>query len=342
MSDQPRVEQLTPPQKEEVVSREWLIADDDARQLYLEMSGAGQKRTSTNAKPTENGPAPAKPTRSASKRATCPLHQVPQSKGPREEQKGTPAKFSFRVFVALALAGLLYGAYVYTQPSQRTPRSRAKAVDEINQKATPTTAAAGSAKGQETISLTPTLSVIECEPGRNAEQTLTLVNDTPSELTFEVVAKDLAIRDGRAVFLPAGAALNGIAATAVFSEKYFNVKPHQTTTVTVGFTVHPQTTARGMLVLLQGTDKVAFGKATMTANLGAVITIDVPESATAGLSGAGASTPAGTVSFAISQWAADAASTSLALQQTTPGGGGDGSAGRLDSTSGPGSGGQQP
>jgi hypothetical protein len=342
MSDQPKVEQLTAPQTEEVVTREWLITDDDARQLYSETLGTSQRRTSANAKPTDDGSAPAKPTPSAPKRATSSVALTPQSKAPREEQKGSPAAFPFRIFVALALVGVLYGAYVYIQRSQAVPRSRAKATGEIGQKPKPTAATAGPAVDRQAISLSPTLSAITCEPGRSAKQTLTLVNDTPNELTFEVVAKDLAIRDGRAVFLPAGAALNGIAAAAVFSERYFNVKPHQTTTVSIEFTVNPQTTTRGILLMLQGTDKVAFGKATMTANLGAFIAVDVKESATAGLEDAGATASAGAVSFALSQWAADAASSSLAPQQATPRVGGENSARGQASASGLGLGGQQP
>jgi hypothetical protein len=343
MSDQPKVEHLTPPQTEEALSREWLIADDDARRLYSEMLGTGQKRTSTSALPKEGEPAPPKPPTSASKRETSLAVRASQSKAPAEEQKGTPAKFAFRVFVALALAVLLYAAYLYTHPPQKASRSRANAAGEASAAAPASvTNAPGVALGQQTISLTPTLSVVECEPGRSATQTLTIANETPSELTFEVVARDLLVRDGKAVFLPAGAALNGIAATAVFSEKYFNVKPHQTTTVSIEFIVHPQTTARGMLILLQGTDKVAFGKTTMTANLGAVITINAPESTTTGLDGGGAGTSAGTASYAISQWMSDASASSLAGQQAMPEAAGEDSARRQGSPSGPGLGGQQP
>lgn len=343
MSDQPKVEQLTPPQTEETLSREWLIADDDARRLYSEMVGTGQKRTSTNAMAKEGEPAPPKPPSSTLKRGTSLAVRAPQSKAPAGQQEGTPAKFAFRVFVALALAGLLYAAYLYTHPSQKTSRSHTSAAGEASAAAPASaTNATGVVLGPESISLTPTLIALECEPGHSAKQTLTLANQTSSELTFEAVARDLVVRDGKAVFLPAGAALNGIAATAVFSEKYFNVKPHQTKTFSVEFTVHPQTTAPGMLVLLQGTDKFAFGKTAMTASLGAVITINAPESTMAGLSGAGASAPAGAISFAISQWMSDAGASSLAGQQATPAVGGDGSAGRPDSTSGHGLGGQQP
>jgi len=340
MSDQPKVEQLAPPQPEEVMTREWLITDNDARRLYSEMLGTGQKRTSANAKLAEDGPTPPKPKTSAPKPATSPDALTPQSKAWGEEQQAGLAKFPIRIIVALALVGVVYGAYVHMQRSQAVPRSRMKATSKIGQMSTPTAATADSAVRQQAISLSPTLSAITSEPGQSAKQALTLVNDTPNELSFEVVVKDLVVRDGKAVFLPPGSALNGVAATAVFAEKYFNIKPQQTKIISIEFTVHPQTTSRGILVMLQGTDKLAFGKATMTANLGAVITIDVPESTAAGLDGAGAS--AGAASFALSQWAADAASSSLATQQAPLGAGGGDTPRRQDSNSGLGLGGQQP
>jgi hypothetical protein len=342
MSDQPRVEQLTPPQPEDVVTREWLVTGDDARRLYSETLATGQVRSTANAKLAEDGPGPAKPTTGAPKRTTSPVTLASQSKAPSEEQKGGPATLPFRIFVALALVGVLYGAYVYMQRSRAVPGNRTKAIGEIGQKVKSTAGTAGPSVDRQAISLTPTLSAITCEPGRSAKQTLTLLNDTPNELSFEVVVNDLVVRDGKAVFLPAGAALNGIAATAVFAEKYFNVKPQQTKRISIEFTVHPQTTSRGILVMLQGTDKLAFGKATVTANLGAVITIDAPESAAAGLDGVGAGPSAGKDDFSLSQWAADAASSSLAMQQATLAAGAGEPARRQDSNSGLGLGGQQP
>lgn len=343
MSEPRQVQELTPPQAEEAVNREWSIASEDSRRLYIEMFGPGHKQTLLKSRPTGEKSAPPKPAPSVSRevvRGTVPPSR-PLAFG--KQPTSSTAEFAFRVFIILALAGLLCGGYVYTRRAQKASRDQTKVAGEASTPA-PANAmvSAETTQGQEPISLNPTLSVVECEPGRSAKQTLTIANATTSELTFEMTAKDLVVRDGKAAFLPAGATLNGLAATAVFSEKYFNVKPRQTKVVSIEFTVHPQTAARGMLVLLQATDKITFGKTTMTPNLGAVITIEAPERTTADLGGVGANAPAGTVSFAISQWMSDAGASSLAGQQATPAVGGDGSAGRPDSTSGPGLGGQQP
>jgi hypothetical protein len=317
MSDQQKVQELTSPQPKEVVSREWLITDDETRQLYSDLLGTGQKRPSVEPKPPEDSPAPAKQTTSASKPLTSRDALTPLLRAPREDQKESQGALAIRIVAALALLTILYAAYAYVQRSKAPAHSQVKTRNDIGQQKAPAALVADTAGSQQSISLSPTLSAVTSGPGQTAKQTLTLVNKTPNELSFEVVVEDMVVRDGKAVFVPAGVALNGLAATAVFAEKYFNVKPQQTKPITIEFTVPPQTASRGVLVLLRGTDKLVFGKATMTASLGAVITVDTPDSSTAGLDGAGTSTAA--ASFALSQWAMDVASAGVAMQQTTSG-----------------------
>jgi len=68
---------------------------------------------------------------------------------------------------------------------------------------------------RSTLALSPALIMVHCKPGQSTTQTLTLVNHTPTDLSFNLATEDVVIRDGKRVFLPAGQIANGIALTSV-------------------------------------------------------------------------------------------------------------------------------
>ena len=107
---------------------------------------------------------------------------------------------------------------------------------------------------------------------------LTLINQTPQEFVFEMVAQDVVVRDGKRGFVPAGETLHGIAETAVFSQKHVVVKPGQSATVGVTFTVPPETSLRAVVALFRGLNNLSSGgPVMMTGSLGALFTFTVSE-----------------------------------------------------------------
>ena len=72
-----------------------------------------------------------------------------------------------------------------------------------------------------------------------------------------MVAEDVVVQDGKRGFVPAGETAGGIAATAVFTQKQVVVKPGQSASVGVTFTVPPETPLRAAIALFRGLTKVS-------------------------------------------------------------------------------------
>ncbi len=123
------------------------------------------------------------------------------------------------------------------------------------------------------VSLSPAVAVVNCKLGQSYTQELTIINQTSQELVFEMVARDLVVRDGKRVFVTAGETPNGIAFTGVFSQKQVIVEPWQSASVTVTFTLPLETPLRAAVAVFQGTTKLsARGSVKMTASLGTLFT----------------------------------------------------------------------
>jgi hypothetical protein len=131
---------------------------------------------------------------------------------------------------------------------------------------------------RSSVSLAPAIVMVRCKFSQSYTQMLTLINQTQREFVFEMVAQDVVVRDGKRVFVPAGETARSIAATAVFSQKQVVVKPGQSASVGVTFTVPPETSLRAAVALFRGLNKVASGgPVMMTASLGALFTFTVSE-----------------------------------------------------------------
>lgn len=129
------------------------------------------------------------------------------------------------------------------------------------------------------LSLSPAVVMTKGTYGQSTTQTLTLTNGTPREMTFDLVAEDVVIRDGKRVFVPAGEAPGSIAATAVFSAPSVVVKPFATATVDVRFTLPAATDVRAVVALFRGTNRIpsSSGAVFMTASLGTLLTFTVSD-----------------------------------------------------------------
>jgi hypothetical protein len=230
-----------------------------------------------------------------------PTFQAPTPKEDTTSPRGSPFKVVAYLAVVLACAALIYQALARPHSSASPSAPAQRRTQSVGPQAGGPVAATSGA--QESLSLTPAVVMKQVAPGQSAEQTLAIENQTSKEFTFEVVALDLVVRDGQAAFVPPGPLLDGIAGTASFSQKYFNVKPWQTASITVTFTVPPQTTARGVLIMLQGTDRVSVGgELAMTTSLGALITVTTPPVSLAGTGASNTTSQSAPISLAISQW----------------------------------------
>lgn len=128
------------------------------------------------------------------------------------------------------------------------------------------------------VSLSPAVSMVKCKLGQSYSQTLTLTNQTSQELAFEMMAEDVVVRDGKRVFVAAGETPAGIAATAVFGQKEVVVKPQQSSSVVVTFTVPQETPLRAVVAAFHGSTKISNGGVVkMTASLGTLFTFTASE-----------------------------------------------------------------
>src|SRR6476469_5938104 len=78
---------------------------------------------------------------------------------------------------------------------------------------------------RNSVSLSPAVAVVQCKLGQSYTQALTIINQTSQELVFEMVARDLVVRNGKRIFVTAGETPNGIAYSGVFSQKQVTVRP---------------------------------------------------------------------------------------------------------------------
>ena len=125
-----------------------------------------------------------------------------------------------------------------------------------------------------TLALSPSVIMTRGLPGQSVTQTLSLTNYTSMTFSFEMVAQDVIVRDGKRVFVKAGELPQSIAVTAVFSKPTVTIKPGQTASVDVTATLVKGTDIRAIVAIFQGTDKLNGGKGSvgMTASLGCLIT----------------------------------------------------------------------
>ncbi len=126
-----------------------------------------------------------------------------------------------------------------------------------------------------TLSLSPAVVMLRGDHGQSTTQTLTLTNGTSRPFSFDLVAQDVVITDGKRRFVEAGSISGSIAATAVFSQTHVDVPPGDTVNVTVTVTVPPDTAQRAVIALFRGTNKVMSGNVPMVASLGTLLTFRI-------------------------------------------------------------------
>lgn len=139
-------------------------------------------------------------------------------------------------------------------------------------------AAAAKVELKPFISLAPSVVMLHGKAGESYQRTLQMTNGTPIPMTFRMMAMDVAVKDGRREFVPAGEMPGSIAATAVFSVPQITIAPHKAGKVNVTLTVPPQSPVRAVVVEFRGTNPIATSlknKAKATASLGALVTFSL-------------------------------------------------------------------
>lgn len=142
---------------------------------------------------------------------------------------------------------------------------------------------AASLKGQSglppSISLSPAVIMARGSYGQGLTQTLTLSNNTSAEFAFELEAQDVVVQEGKRVYVAAGETPNGIATTAVFSQKQVVVKPFSMASVDVRLTIPAETKIRAIVAVFRGTNRLPTSSSAvgMTASLGALITFNLTD-----------------------------------------------------------------
>jgi hypothetical protein len=126
------------------------------------------------------------------------------------------------------------------------------------------------------ISLSPAIIMVRCQPGQSTTQTLTIVNGTAREVRFNLATEDVVVREGKRSTSPAGQIPNGIAATSVVSPASVVVEAGQEASVRVTLTLPPNTTQRAAAIFFRGVvASTANGAVGLGASLGTLITFNV-------------------------------------------------------------------
>jgi len=99
-----------------------------------------------------------------------------------------------------------------------------------------------------TISISPAVITLSGKFGQSTTQKVMMTNGTSQPLDFVLEAHDIIVKNGKRVFVPAGRQTDGIAASAVFSQRQVTVPPGQTRGVDVTVTVPPKTEQRAVVV----------------------------------------------------------------------------------------------
>lgn len=128
------------------------------------------------------------------------------------------------------------------------------------------------------ISLTPAVIMVKAKPGQTFSQELTLWNNTSQALAFQMEARDVVVRNGKRVFVPAGEVEGSIARNAVFSERNPIAPPGASATTTVTVTIPDSAGPRAIACIFMGKTIMGTRNAVaMTGSLGALVTFTMAD-----------------------------------------------------------------
>jgi hypothetical protein len=128
------------------------------------------------------------------------------------------------------------------------------------------------------LSVTPAVIMLRGEAGQSTTQRMLLTNGTSRPFSFDLIAQDVVVRNGKRLLVPAGEIAGSIAATAVFSQRVVTVAAGETVGVDVTVTIPPRTAVRAVTALFHGKDRIVRNNVAMTASLGTLMTFALSDS----------------------------------------------------------------
>lgn len=155
--------------------------------------------------------------------------------------------------------------------------------------------------GEGTLSVSPAVVMLQGSAGQSTTQTLTIMNASSQPLSFEMVAKDVVVRDGRRALVNAGQVAGSVADTAVFSPKNLTVAPGEKRAVEVTVTIPPNPAVRGIIAMFQGTTRLQSKGMQVTASLGTLLTFALTDNASATASPLVVTPPTATSNLSVAQ-----------------------------------------
>jgi len=121
------------------------------------------------------------------------------------------------------------------------------------------------------LTLTPAVITLRGTYGQSTTQRLTLTNGTSRDLTFDLFARDVIVRDGKRVFVDPGEIDGSIAATAVFSRNRITLKSGASSSVNVTLTMPPNTKSRAVAALFRTTEPIRTGTKSVVPAVGTLL-----------------------------------------------------------------------
>jgi hypothetical protein len=153
------------------------------------------------------------------------------------------------------------------------------------------------------ISLAPAVLELKGKAGQGTRQRLTISNDTDQPVTFELAVLDVATRNGKRVFFPAGELPGSIAATAVLTPRRVLVPPGETGSAEITLTLPEETRVRAIVARFQSVDPNAGpGRVGVTVGLGCLLTFNVTEAVSVAADPLVVQKQTATTALAFSEW----------------------------------------
>jgi len=134
------------------------------------------------------------------------------------------------------------------------------------------TAAANAQVHDGALTVTPAVITLRGAFGQSTTQRLHITNGTSRELTFDVFAQDVVVRNGKRVFVAAGDVDGSIAATAIFSRNRITLRSGETSSVDATFTTPLKTSCRAVVALFRTTQPIITRNMQMTPAVGTLLT----------------------------------------------------------------------
>lgn len=151
------------------------------------------------------------------------------------------------------------------------------------------------------LSAAPAVVMLRGNAGQSTTQVLTIMNSTSQPFSFEMLARDVVVRNGARSFVDAGKVAGSVAATAVFSTKAATVLPGEKMNVSVTLTVPANPTVRAVVTMFHGTTKMNSYGMNVVASLGTLMTFALTDQVSANASPLEVKTPTASTNLTLAQ-----------------------------------------